>query len=316
MGHIESQTEVEKLRQDHNELERGIGYIESQTEVEKLRQDHNELQRGMGHIESQTEVEKLRQDHNELERGIGYIESQTEVEKLRQDHNELERGIGHIESQLRERYGAHRVTTEVEKLRQDHQRARERKGQHRVTTEVEKLRQDHNELERGIGHIKSQLRWKSLDKIITSWRENILIDGIKQKESEDIWEVLDNFFVKELGIEKFKAESFPIENAHQKPQLLAKTRPNAIIGRFMHYSDKQLIMENAYKVANKKIRVVDDLPVITKEARNDLAKVPYKIRTDKKLQTRIKVRGIVLVLETRLNSKDVWNTRKTINCVR
>ncbi|CAC5396876.1 tatD [Mytilus coruscus] len=49
-----------------------------------------------------------------------------------------------------------------------------------------------------------------------------------------------------------------------------------------------------------------------KEARNDLAKGAYKIRNDEKLQTRIKVRGIILVLETRLNSKDVWNTRKKL----
>ncbi|CAC5426137.1 unnamed protein product [Mytilus coruscus] len=146
---------------------------------------------------------------------------------------------------------------------------------------------------------------------------NILIYGIKQ--SEDIREVEDNFFVKELGIDKFKAESFPIANAYRIPSrapVVGQKRPDAIIVRFMHYSDKKLIMENAYKVANKKIRVVDDLPVIMKEARNDLAKVAYKIRNDEKLQTRIKVRGIVLVLETRLNSKDVWNTRKTINCVR
>ena len=125
--------------------------------------------------------------------------------------------------------------------------------------------------------------------------------------------------MKDLGIEKFKAESFPLANAHRIPSrapVVGQKRPDAIIVRFMHYEDKQVIMQNAYKVANKKIRIVDDLPVIMKEARNDLAKAAFKIRNDEKLQTRIKVRGIVLVLETRLNSKDVWNTRKTINCVR
>ncbi|VDI15244.1 Hypothetical predicted protein [Mytilus galloprovincialis] len=148
---------------------------------------------------------------------------------------------------------------------------------------------------------------------------NILIYGIKQKQDENIWQVVDNFFVKDLGIEKFKAESFPLANAHRIPSrapVVGQKRPDAIIVRFMHYEDKQVIMQNAYKVANKKIRIVDDLPVIMKEARNDLAKAAFKIRNDEKLQTRIKVRGIVLVLETRLNSKDVWNTRKTINCVR
>ncbi|VDI30648.1 Hypothetical predicted protein [Mytilus galloprovincialis] len=141
----------------------------------------------------------------------------------------------------------------------------------------------------------------------------------KTEQDENIWQVVDNFFLKELGIEKFKAESFPLANAHRIPSrapVVGKKKPDAIIVRFMHYEDKQVIMQNAYKVANKKIRIVDDLPVIMKEAQNDLAKAAFKIRNDEQLQTRIKVRGIVLVLETRLNSKDVWNTRKTINCVR
>ncbi|CAG2220129.1 unnamed protein product [Mytilus edulis] len=176
-------------------------------------------------------------------------------------------------------------------------------------TEVEKLRTDHNELER-----ENQLFLEKHER-----KYNILIYGIRQKQDENIWQVVDNFFVKDLGIEKFKAESFPLANAHRIPSrapVVGQKRPDAIIVRFMHYEDKQVIMQNAYKVANKKIRIVDDLPVIMKEARNDLAKAAFKIRNDEKLQTRIKVRGIVLVLETRLNSKDVWNTRKTINCVR
>ncbi|CAC5380775.1 unnamed protein product [Mytilus coruscus] len=144
-------------------------------------------------------------------------------------------------------------------------------------TEVDKLRLDHNELERDIGHIESQLNTlemekmeclkKSIDDKLFALKENqlflekheqkynILIYGIKQKQSEDVWEVLDNFFVKELGIEKLKAASFPIANAHRIPSrapVVGQKRPDAIIVRCMHYSDKQLIMENAYKVENKK----------------------------------------------------------------
>ncbi|CAC5407649.1 unnamed protein product [Mytilus coruscus] len=69
----EVRSKVVQVKSDHST---------TQTEVEKLRQDHNEVQRGIGHIESQTEVEKLRQDHNELERGIGYIESQLRWKSL------------------------------------------------------------------------------------------------------------------------------------------------------------------------------------------------------------------------------------------
>ncbi|CAC5378772.1 unnamed protein product [Mytilus coruscus] len=128
----------------------------------------------------------------------------------------------------------------------------------------------------------------------------------------------DDFNLKYLGIEKFKVDSFLIANAHRIPSkapVIDTKRPDAIIVRFMHYSDKQCVMANAYKVANRKIRIVDDLPVIMKEARNDLAKIAYNIWTKEKLQTRIRARGVHLVLEIRLNARDVWNVRKDISCV-
>ncbi|CAG2195242.1 unnamed protein product [Mytilus edulis] len=127
-----------------------------------------------------------------------------------------------------------------------------------------------------------------------------------------------NELERDLGIEKFKADSFPIANAHRIPAKApvdGTKRPDAIIVRLMHYDDKQFIMAQAYKVAKKRIRIVDDLPIVMKEARNDLAKIAYNIRTKEKLQTRIRVRGVHLVLETRLNARDVWNVRKDISCV-
>lgn len=69
------------------------------------------------------------------------------------------------------------------------------------------------------------------------------------------------------------------------------------------------------KIANKKINIVDDLPVIMKEARNDLAKIAYNIRTKKNLQTRMRSKGVHLFLETRLNASDVWNVHKDIRFV-
>ncbi|CAC5422660.1 unnamed protein product [Mytilus coruscus] len=209
-----------------------------------------------------------------------------------------------------------------------------------TNTEVKLLREDHNELERGVGHLESQFNCLETEKLealkididekLASLKEcqvllekhdrkyNILIYGIEQKQNEIIWEVIDILFVKDLGIEKFKADSFLIANAHRIPAkapVVGTKRPDAIIVRFMHYADKQCIMAQAYKVANKKIRIVDDLPVIMKEARNDLAKIAYNIRTKEKLQTRIRARGVHLVLETRLNARDVWNVRKDISCV-
>ncbi|CAC5375117.1 unnamed protein product [Mytilus coruscus] len=206
--------------------------------------------------------------------------------------------------------------------------------------DVGQLRQDHNELERGVGHLESQFNCLEtgklealkidLDKKLASLKEsqvlhekhdrkyNILIYEIEQKQNEIIWEVLDNFLVKDLGIEKFKVDSFPIANAHRIPSkapVVGTKRPGAITVRFMHYSVKQCVMANAYKVANSKLRIVDDQPVILKEAHNDLAKIAYNSRTNEKLKTRIRARGVHLILETRLNARGVLNVRKCISCV-
>ncbi|CAG2192465.1 unnamed protein product [Mytilus edulis] len=156
-----------------------------------------------------------------------------------------------------------------------------------TNTEVTQLRQDHNELERGVGHLESQFNCLEtekleklkldIDKKLASLKEcqvllekhdrkyNVLIYGVEQKPNEIIWEVLENLFVKDLGIEKFKADSFPIANAHRIPAKApvdGTKRPDAIIVRLMHYDDKQFIMAQAYKVAKKRIRIVDDLPLL------------------------------------------------------
>ena len=56
--------------------------------------------------------------------------------------------------------------------------------------------------------------------------------------------------------------------------------------------------------------ILDDLPVCMKEARGQLAQEAYNIRTQERLKTRIRTDGVHVILETRLNSKDVWQLRK------
>ncbi|CAG2218810.1 unnamed protein product [Mytilus edulis] len=125
--------------------------------------------------------------------------------------------------------------------------------------------------------------------ILITWKHdrnyNVLIYEVEQKPNEIIWEVIDNLFVKDLGIENFKAHRIPA-----KSPVDGTKRPDKIIVRFVHYDDKQCIMAQAYKVA-KKIRIVDDLAVIMKEARNDLAKIARYTRTKEKLHTRIGFRN-------------------------
>lgn len=60
--------------------------------------------------------------------------------------------------------------------------------------------------------------------------------------------MIDELFVEGLGIEKWKVDSFPIANAHKIPGIApgaGTSRPDAIVVRFMHYTDKLWIMAQA-----------------------------------------------------------------------
>ena len=127
-------------------------------------------------------------------------------------------------------------------------------------------------------------------------------------------DTVQNFFINDLGISEAKADEIPIANAHRvpsrsnNPQSKTKT-PDAIIIRFIHYADKQFVMSNAFKLFGKKLRILDDLPVVMKQERGRLARIAYKIRNDEKLQTRIRDVETKMVLETRLGPGDKWQFR-------
>lgn len=205
--------------------------------------------------------------------------------------------------------------------------------------EVQKLREDHLELEKGVGHIELEINRvadkklnifrTSLEKKISILHEqqvllekherkyNALVYGVPESDNEDIHAVLNTFFIQDLKIDKEKAESFPIANAHRIPSRQTSDqirRPAPIIVRFIHHGDKQYALSKGYNLSNKHMRIVDDLPPVMKESRHELAKLAYKIRNEEHLQTRIKVVGTRILLQTRTNSKDNWFLRREALC--
>ncbi len=129
-------------------------------------------------------------------------------------------------------------------------------------------------------------------------------------------ERLKQFFMEDLGMTQERANSISIANAHRVPTRVRDNRekgPDAIIVRFLYYADKQYVLSLGPKLAEKRIRMLDDLPVPMKEARGSLANMAYNIRKQEKLQTRIKVDGVRVYLETRINGIDVWQKRREIN---
>ena len=56
-------------------------------------------------------------------------------------------------------------------------------------------------------------------------------------------------------------------------------------------------------------RILTDLPVPIKLKMDRIAKKAFKIRTEEKLQTRIKDKGLDLYLEVKKNKSDTWVRR-------
>ncbi|CAG2217813.1 unnamed protein product [Mytilus edulis] len=115
---------------------------------------------------------------------------------------------------------------------------------------------------------------------------------------------------------KEKAESFPTANAHRMSSRQTSDqikRPAPIIVRFINYGDKQYALSKGYNLSDKHMRVFDDLPPVMKESRHELAKMAYKIRNEEHLQTRIKVVGTRILLQTQLSglAKNSSNTDKS-----
>ena len=80
--------------------------------------------------------------------------------------------------------------------------------------------------------------------------------------------------------------------------------------RFLHFGDKQLVMSRAHKLADRQIRILDDLPVSMKEERFLLSQVAYKIRNNEKLHTQIRDDAVNMMLETRKRISDKWSRRE------
>ncbi|CAC5402932.1 unnamed protein product [Mytilus coruscus] len=173
--------------------------------------------------------------------------------------------------------------------------------------EIKELRQDHDELQRGVEAM--ELNVQSLEQLLLEKHDrkyNVLMYGMPVKCDENIWDVFDNLMINYLKTDKPKVDSFSLANGHRIParqNIRESKRPNPMIIRFIHNADKQFFLSHGSNLAGKNICMVDDLPPCMKEARNELARIGYKIRSEEKLKTRIRHSGVTVILETSNSSK-------------
>ena len=221
-------------------------------------------------------VSEIRSEVGHIKNDLG--DTKDQLKSLKNEHIELERGVAAMDIQL------HALELEtLEKLRQD------------VQKDISALNQKQILLE------KHERKY------------NILIYGVEEKPQEDMMDVLFEFMSKSLEIDEAKVRTIPIANAHRIPSLPRNDgrpkRPNPIIMRLIHFHDKEFLMSKGYKLAGKRMRILDDLPVVMKQARSNLANIAYKIRQEETLQTRIRDIGTEMILETRQSSGERWSRR-------
>ena len=137
---------------------------------------------------------------------------------------------------------------------------------------------------------------------------NLLFYGITEEPNEDIEDKLKNIFLKDLKLDYGRVSNMYFAHGHRIPT--KSPGPKPIILRFAQYSDRDLMLSNAYKLAGSKRRIIADWPVQMKNERGRLSKIAYRIRKNELLQTRIKDKGLDVYLEVRKDETVKWVKRE------
>ena len=154
---------------------------------------------------------------------------------------------------------------------------------------------------------------------------NLLFYGVKPSPYEDPYVKAREVISSLLGITMEEAKRIHLVNAHRLPTKLppeqqgrdansgsSPPRPQPIIVRFGTMLDRDRIIK-AYENPGRqryddespfaRMTVRSDLPAKMKRERGKLAAAAYKIRKDKEYQTRIKIVGTKIALQTRKVNK-------------
>lgn len=156
-----------------------------------------------------------------------------------------------------------------------------------------------NELDRKLLQLEKQDR-----------KYNLIFYGIAEERNEKLYEKMRDFFKEFLEIDAQRVSQIHFSNGHRLPVDSKFVGPKPIITRFSSFEDRELILSQAFKLANKGKSIQTDLPVIMKRERQRLARVAYTIRNEEKLKTRIRDKGLNMILEVRKDSDGKWTERK------
>lgn len=137
---------------------------------------------------------------------------------------------------------------------------------------------------------------------------NLIFHGITEELGEKLYEKMRVFFVRDLELEQGRVEQIYFSNGHRIPS--NQTGPRPVIMRFSNFEDRELVLSKAYKLAKTGKVILTDLPVCMKKERYRLSKLAYDIRKNEELKTRIRDKGLEMVLEVRKDATQKWVIRK------
>ena len=167
------------------------------------------------------------------------------------------------------------------------------------------------EVDRKLDEKKQELENKKLLTLEKHDRKyNLIFNGIEEEVKERLYDKMRHFFCDDLKIERSRALEIQFVNGHRLLVDAKHTGPKPIIMRFACYEHRELVLSQAFKLAGSGKTILTDLPVPMKKERQRLAKTAYGIRKGEKLKTRIRDKGLDMVLETRADDSESWVIRK------
>ncbi len=175
-------------------------------------------------------------------------------------------------------------------------------GVEKVTEEVRRLQID---LAFDIG----MLRREAILKDLHDRKVNLLFNGIPIAETSDTREnseaVLKEFIVDKLNIPQERVEQMQFKTVHRIPRprynehQAENTRPPTMIAAFTSMTDRNDIFYARKAVYGTAASIQIDMPVSMKKIRTVLNRKAYELRTNEDLYTRVRTKGIDLVLEVK-----------------
>ena len=136
---------------------------------------------------------------------------------------------------------------------------------------------------------------------------NLLFYGFTEEAGEDVYNVVRQSLITDLKLDEERVRNMYFAAGHRVPTKAAGPKP--IIIRCTSLEDRELILSQSKNYGGLRKRVVVDWPKDMKEERSRLAKIAYEIRKSEDKHTRIKDKGLDVILEVRNNASDKWVKR-------